>query len=128
MIMTKVFGILAVVIMALTLTGCNTQEYTDISNEELKTMLENEDYQFVDVRTSEEFYNEKIPGFTYNIDYYYLVDDYSLLDRLDKTVPVVIMCNSGNRSADAADIFVDQGFETVYNLENGIVEWDGETE
>ena len=126
--MTKVFGILAVVIMALTLTGCNTQEYTDISNEELKTMLENEDYQFVDVRTSEEFYNEKIPGFTYNIDYYYLVDDYSLLDRLDKTVPVVIMCNSGNRSADAADIFVDQGFETVYNLENGIVEWDGETE
>ncbi|MEC9484605.1 MAG: rhodanese-like domain-containing protein [Candidatus Izemoplasma sp.] len=126
--MTRLFSMVSVVIMVLTLAACNSQEYTDISNEELKTMLANEKYQFVDVRTSEEFYTERIPGFTYNIDYYMLVEDYSLLDRLDKDVPVVIMCNSGNRSADAAEIFVDQGFETVYNLENGIVEWDGETE
>jgi rhodanese-related sulfurtransferase len=37
------------------------------------------------------------------------------------------MCRSGNRSSLAAEIFVEQGF-TVYNLENGFINWDGETE
>ena len=88
--------------------------------------LKNE-YQFVDVRTSSEFYSEKIPGFNILIDYYILEGDYSLLDDLDKEIPVVIMCNSGNRSVDASNILVDEGF-TVYNLENGIEGWYGPTE
>ena len=79
------------------------------------------------MRTSGEFYNQKIPGFNKNIDYYILEDDYSLLDGLDKTIPVVIMCNSGNRSVDASNIFVDEGF-IVYNLTNGIEGWYGPTE
>ena len=36
------------------------------------------------------------------------------------------MCNSGNRSADASAIFVDEGFIEVYNLTNGIEGWDGD--
>lgn len=122
-------ALIAVTVFAVfTLSACD-KGYTDISNEELQAMLDdNPEYQFVDVRTSEEYYNEHVPGFTYLIDYYKLEDDYSLLDGLDKDVPVVIMCNSGNRSASAAKILVDEGFTTVYNLENGIQGWDGETE
>ena len=125
--MKKIITILVALVLVFTLSACS-KGFTELSNEELVTMLESpDDYQFIDVRTSGEFYNQKIPGFNKNIDYYILEDDYSLLDGLDKTIPVVIMCNSGNRSVDASNIFVDEGF-IVYNLTNGIEGWYGPTE
>jgi len=125
--MKKIIILLVALVLVFSMSACST-EYTNISNDELRDMLDDySDYQFIDVRTSEEFYDEKIPGFNVNIDYYILEDDYSLLDDLDRDIPVVIMCNSGNRSVDASNIFVDEGFE-VYNLKNGIEGWDGTTE
>ena len=127
--MRKIFLILSTFVFVLTLTGCAKAEYINIDNEELAAFLENKDnYQFVDVRTSTEYYKERIPGFTYNIDYYLLDKDHTNLDGLDKTIPVVIICNSGNRSVSAAEIFIEEGFETVYNIEDGISNWNGETE
>jgi len=125
--MEKILTVLVALVLILALSACS-KGFTEISNEELVTMLESpSDYQFIDVRTSSEFYESKIPGFNINIDYYLLEGDYSLLEDLDKDIPVVIMCNSGNRSVDASNIFVDEGF-TVYNLTYGIQGWTGETE
>lgn len=126
--MRKLMLLVVTVFAVFALSACETG-YTDISNAELQEMLDNNpEYQFLDVRTSREYNDKRIPGFTYQIDFYQLEDDYSLLDVLDKDVPVVIMCNSGNRSASAAKILVEEGFTTVYNLENGITGWNGETE
>jgi len=126
--MKKVMLVMLMFLMVFTLSACS-KEYTNISDEELMAFLSgDEEMQFVDVRTSEEFYTERIPGFTHNIDFYVLEDDYSLLDGLDKNIPVVIMCRTGNRSAVAADIFVAEGFSVVYNLTSGIEGWSGETE
>ena len=123
----KILVVLVALVLVFTLSACS-KGYTNISNDELVDMIDNhyDEYQFVDVRTSSEFYNEKIPGFNTLIDYYLLENDHSLLDGLDKNIPVVIMCNSGNRSVDASNIFVDEGF-AVYNLTNGIEGWDGPT-
>lgn len=85
------------------------------------------EYIFIDVRTRDEFYDERIPGFTVNYDFYLFEDNYSLLDGLDTSLPIVVMCNSGNRSVSASNIFLEIGFTDVYNLENGIEGWDGET-
>lgn len=127
--MKKLFLLIAVIIGMFALSACGDPGYTNIDNEQLQEMLDNNpEYQFLDVRTSQEYYDEHVVGFTYLIDYYMLEDDYSMLDILDKDVPVVIMCNSGNRSAEAAKILVDEGFTTVYNLTNGIQGWNGETE
>ncbi len=113
--------------MILGLSACS-KGYTNISNAELTEMLESKpEYQFIDVRTNSEFYEQRIPGFA-NMDYYILEVDYSILDSLDKDVPVVLMCNSSNRSSSAAEIFIDEGFEDVYNLEFGIENWAGITE
>ena len=126
--MRKAFLLVAAVFAVFTLAACE-QNFTNIDNDQLREFLENEDdYQFIDVRTPSEFYDERIPGFNINIDYYKLEDDYSLLEGLDKDKPVVIMCNSGNRSVSAANIFASEGFVEVYNLTDGIQGWDGETE
>ncbi len=126
--MKKILLLVAAFILLFGLSACK-QGYTNIDNEELKVMLQNpDDYQFVDVRTTTEYYDSHVPGFKIVIDYYILVDDYSGLDKLDKDKPVVIMCNSGNRSASAAEIMISEGFTEVYNLTDGIQGWDGETE
>jgi len=125
--MKKILTLIIAVLLVFTLTGCE-KNYSDINNEELKTMLANpDDYQFIDVRTSTEFYDYRIAGFS-NLDVYILDDDHSLLDKYDKTKPVVLMCNSGNRSVDAANIFYEEGFTEIYNLREGIQGWNGETE
>ena len=128
--MKKVVVLMMVLFSVFTLTACE-KSYTNINNDELREMFENKDnYQFIDVRTPTEYYGEHISEFTINLDYYLLENDHSLIDdlNLDKSKPVVIMCNSGNRSVDASIIFADQGFSEVYNLTNGIQGWDGETE
>ena len=129
--MKKIVVLITALVVMLVLTGCSTEEpgYVDISNAELQEMLDNEEtYQFVDVRTSTEYNEAHVVGFTFNIDYYQFQDDYSMLDVLDKDVPVVVMCRSGSRSANAAQILIDEGFTEVYNLENGINQWNGATE
>jgi phage shock protein E len=126
--MKKIMVLLLSFTLLFTLAACS-KEYTNIDNEELKTMLETPgDYQFVDVRTKEEYDTSHVPGFNIQVDYYIFKNDYSLLSGLDKDIPVIIMCNSGNRSVSAAKIFLDEGFEVVYNLTDGIQGWDGPTE
>lgn len=130
--MKKTILITFLLLTTFLLAACgNGNKFTDISNEELSTMLENKsDYQFIDVRTKDEYYEEHIPGFTINIDYYQFENSVSYLEdaietfSLDKTKPVVIMCNSGNRSVEASIAFYNQGFTEVYNLKTGIEGWN----
>lgn len=127
--MKKLMMIITVLLLAFTLSGCKEKaEYTNINNQELIEMLENRsEYQFVDVRTYTEYSNEKINGFNYLMDVYILQEgDLSALDQLDPNKPVVIMCNSGNRSVDAMQIFWDAGFTDLYNLTDGIQGWIAE--
>jgi len=124
--MKKLLLVITILVLTVTLSACS-KDYTDISNEELVEMLGSEtEYYFIDVRTLGEYYTERISGFNINYDFYVFEDDYSLLDKLDTTMPVVIMCNSGNRSVSASEIFLEIGFTEVYNLKDGIEGWDGE--
>jgi len=122
--MKKLLLLLLALVFVVSLSACS-KGYTDISNEELVEMLESDiDYLFIDVRTNEEFQTGYISGFV-NADLYKFEDNHSLLDIFDTSRPVVIMCNSGNRSVTASKIFLEIGFTEVYNLKDGIQGWDG---
>ena len=77
--------------------------------------------QLIDVRTLEEFKQQKIEGAQ-------LIDIYnpnfeSILDaKLDVSIPVCVYCHSGVRSMSAAKILAKKGF-TVYNLRGGMLFW-----
>ena len=45
------------------------------------------------------------------------------MDKMDKTVPIVVYCKSGGRSARACQMLFDAGFKQVSNLEGGILGW-----
>lgn len=89
----------------------------------------NEPYQFVDVRRDTEYDGTENPAkihvseFNHNLDYDQFKNEHSMLDVLNKSTPVVLMCNSGYRSAQAYNILLELGFKTVYNVEGGITAW-----
>ena len=94
----------------------------NITVQELNKML-NEDYQFVDIRTANEYNARHIDQFTINIDFYQFENNLSMLDGLDKNKTTVIICNSGNRTAIAQKLMKNYGFKKVYNVLGGIQSW-----
>jgi len=75
----------------------------------------------LDVRTPEEYNQGHLAG-AINVDFY--AEDFSAqLDQLDKAVPYVLYCKSGNRSGQTAPIMADLGFAEVYEIEGGVDAW-----
>lgn len=98
----------------------------DLSQEEWEEQLQNDDNAFIlDVRTPEEVEEGYIPN-ALNIDIYLGQDFLVELEKLDKTKNYYIYCRSGNRSGQACAIMNSIGFENAYNLEGGIMNWEGE--
>lgn len=76
--------------------------------------------QFVDVREPDEVAAGTLPGTT-NIP---LGEIGERLGELDGDRRVVVMCKSGGRSTQAAEILTDAGFSDVVNLAGGMMAWD----
>lgn len=82
------------------------------------------DQVLLDVRTMKEVKNGVIPG-AIHLDY----NDKSFeknLGLLDRDRTYYVYCHAGVRSAAAAKLMDDMGFEFVYDLEGGISEWQSE--
>jgi len=77
----------------------------------------------VDVREAWEYGGGHVPG-AVNIPLSTLPQR---LSELPQDRPILLVCNSGNRSGVAADFLVQQGFpgERIYNLEGGTYAWMG---
>lgn len=111
--------------------GCGSESTSEtdttvnhISTTELNDLLDR-DFQYVDIRTAAEYNENHIEEFDLNIDYYQFKDDTSLLSELDQTKPVVLICNSGNRSSQAVAIFESLGFKELYNVKGGVSNYSG---
>jgi rhodanese-related sulfurtransferase len=79
------------------------------------------DLVVLDIRTPEEFNAGALPD-AINLDFYE-ADFRDRLAELDRDVPYVMYCNSGNRSATAADMMEELGFTEVYEIDGGIQAW-----
>jgi len=75
----------------------------------------------LDIRTPEEYGSERIDGAT-NVDFY-AADFGDQIASLDRSATYVVYCRSGNRTGSAMELFSDLGFESVYEVEGGIVNW-----
>lgn len=72
----------------------------------------------VDVRTPNEFKEGHIAG-AVNIDLQQLS---RRLDELPHDQPIVLYCRSGSRSATAANLLTQAGYDNVYDL-GGVIAW-----
>ena len=96
--------------------------YTNIDKKELNKLLKSEeDFLLLDVRTKEEFLEN-------NIDKSVNVPLSDLLFNMDeiedyKDKKIVVYCRSGHRSITACNLLAMEGFNDLYNLEKGIIDY-----
>jgi len=117
--------LLSFFLITLMFTSCKQNHTSEVVNvvspEEMKTLLELEDIQLIDVRTAQEYSEGHIDN-AQNIDYFSETFEADIA-KLDKNKPVIVYCKSGNRSAKCAKKMEEAGFVKIYDLDGGISKW-----
>lgn len=92
-----------------------------IEPKEFGQEIQQENIQFIDVRTPKEYKEGHIEG-AKNIDF--LGEDFlEQFSKLDKEKPIYLYCRSGNRSAKASAKLRAEGFENIIDLKGGFKAW-----
>ncbi len=95
--------------------------FEGVSAHEVQSLLQNKgkEYVFLDVRTPQEYEEEKIPGFD-------LIPLENIRTRIDEILPnrkIILASVTGTRSYQAALILKANGFQDVKILEGGLRMW-----
>ena len=105
--------------------ACTHKEdkFKNLTSKQFEELIKDPSIQLVDVRTVAEYTEGHIPG-SLNIT---LKDEegfpLAIDELLDKGKPVAVYCRSGRRSRTAAELLIKKGFQKVYNLDKGILNW-----
>lgn len=93
-----------------------------ISPAQATQLINRDDAVVIDVRDAGEY----AAGHLLNSQHIPLGELEKRLGELDKLKdkPVILNCQSGNRSASACDILRKAGFTQVHNLDGGIAAWE----
>jgi rhodanese-related sulfurtransferase len=93
-----------------------------VNSIEFKKLIEMGNGTLLDVRTKSEFNAEHIEN-SGQLNYY-SSGFKRKLEMLPDNQPILLYCNTGYRSRKAAAYLVKIGYQQVYNLEHGIMEWN----
>ncbi len=93
--------------------------WTNVSADQLATMLTAKDFTLVDVKTP---YIGEIQGTDLYIPYDQISDRAFELPA-DRTAKILVYCRSGNESRIAAQSLLDLGYTNVWNLDKGMESW-----
>ncbi len=109
----------ATVLDAWTQNGGTLEKLPQMNARELAERLERGEVDVIDVRGASEWDAGHLPGIP-NIPLGYLTDR---IDEVPSDKPLVVQCQSGNRSGIGASLLLARGRRDVYNLSGGILEW-----
>ena len=100
----------------------NGGSYSNINSQQLNTMLKNKDFVLVNVHVP---FAGDIPNTDLSIPYNQIAESQYLAQLpIDKNSKIVLYCRSGRMSQIAAEELVSQGYTNVWNLKDGMVEWE----
>ena len=114
-----------IIASALILTGCSstsTPAVEHLDSARFADKIVETDVVTLDVRTADEFMAGHING-AINIDVEGDTFDAEIAN-LDKSKTYAVYCQSGRRSLIAVDKMANAGFGSLFNLENGIADWN----
>jgi len=94
----------------------------ELEAHQLADMLsQNTDIQVVDIRQPAEVSSGTVPGAE-------VMPMHTIplrIEEIKQDKPVVLVCRSGARSAQACMFLLQNGFENVFNLRGGMMGWAG---
>ncbi len=92
-----------------------------LSTEEYKKLIQNKKVWNLDVRESYEFEDGHIEDAILAPSTRF--DEFFDELKIKKVEKIALYCRSGSRSAFVAKKLVERGYENVYNLELGLIDW-----
>ena len=116
------FSILLPLAAIMTSASGQGQDVTNLTSSQFKDKISSGTITLLDVRTSSEYANGHIKNARQMN--YYVLDFRKKLLLLPKDHPVFLYCNTGWRSKKSAEILAENGYNQVYNLEKGIMDWN----
>lgn len=95
-------------------------QYTDITVAELKTLMANKEFVFVNVHIP---YEGDIPGTDLSVPFNEIEQN---LDQFpaEMDAMIVLYCQSDRMSTIAAETMVGLGYTNIWNLEGGMAAWE----
>ena len=121
--MKKLLLVIVASVFALTACGTVGGVVTNLSVPDFAKKITDNSVVLLDVRTPGEFVSGHIAG-AKNVDFDAASFASEIL-KLDKTKTYAVYCRSGNRSGQAAALMAKDGFKSIFNLEGGIINWQG---
>jgi rhodanese-related sulfurtransferase len=91
----------------------------DIEPRQATQLLNNENAVMIDMRSDKEFRSSHI----FNAIHLDNIQDAATRLQKYRDKPLIVYCNSGNRSLGTCGKLHKLGFENVYNLKGGILAW-----
>lgn len=119
--MKRILTILMLVLSAIFIAGCSSGDaITLITPDAYVEQFEDvgTDHLLIDVRTPQEFASGHIAG-AINIPVEQLANR---LSEVSTSMPIVVYCQSGNRSGQASTILAQNEYDDIYDL-GGIARW-----
>ena len=123
---------IALLLLLLPLVACSEPPYTNIDNQQLKT-LQSQGIPVYDIRRADEWAQTGVVEGSRRMTF---VDEKGrlspeffpkLTQAIGKNDPVILICRTGNRTDVVARALVEQlGYTKVYNVKNGITRWISE--
>lgn len=96
--------------------------YQEVNAQQAQTLMYNAaDIVVLDVRTPEEFAQGSLQK-AVNIDFN-APDFKSRVNELDKSKTYLVFCRSGARSGKAFEMMKEAGFNHLYHLKGGLLDW-----
>lgn len=111
-------------LMYLGYSQIETKGIETISTNELEEKLKNQDADnmvFVDVREPYEYEAGYIEGMV-NMPLSTLDTEYK---KLPKDAEIILLCRSGKRSLQAAQLLETKGYSNLVSVDGGIQQWEG---
>jgi len=127
--MSAKFKLVIILFTTILSLSCNTKQQSKSQEMELSAIVVNPvefkeksiNQVVVDVRTPDEYSEGHIEG-AVNVNYF--DSNFSeQISKFEKTKPIFVYCRSGKRSTSAASKLIELGYNQVYNLEGGILNW-----
>lgn len=109
---------------AVTAAGCAQSSggaNVDVSVDEALRLWQNKEAVIIDVRTPGEYREGHIPD-VFNIP---LDELENRMGEIPKDKKVVLICRTGNRSAQGTKLLRSKGFNNVFNSTGGMSTWKG---
>ena len=112
---------LLVAVVVMTLKSATSKVKT-VNSQELTIMVNRENAKVIDVRSKDDFRKGHIVDAIHAPLADIKNNQVVALEKL-KSTPIIIVCNAGITSSQAAQLLVAQGFENVHNLKGGMGDW-----